>query len=100
MFVAKNEEIVSVAKTHALYAPRHPFSEWLTCYRNHFFFFLNEHAQSSTLGPKLLFRVLSCNFVATRHEFRKRVSGCKQARVLATGTISSFFATNMPNPQL
>jgi hypothetical protein len=31
MFVAKNEEIVPVAKTHALYAPRHPFSEWVTC---------------------------------------------------------------------
>jgi hypothetical protein len=27
MFVAKNEEMVPVAKTHALYAPRHPFSE-------------------------------------------------------------------------
>jgi hypothetical protein len=31
LFVAKNEEMVSVAKTHALYAPRHPFSEWVTC---------------------------------------------------------------------
>jgi hypothetical protein len=30
MFVAKNEEMVPVAKTHALYAPRHPFSEWVT----------------------------------------------------------------------
>jgi hypothetical protein len=40
MFVAKNEEMVPVAKTraneemvpvaktHALYAPRHPFLEW------------------------------------------------------------------------
>jgi hypothetical protein len=27
MFVAKNEEMVPVAKTRALYAPRHPFSE-------------------------------------------------------------------------
>jgi hypothetical protein len=23
--------MVPVAKTHALYAPRHPFSEWVTC---------------------------------------------------------------------
>jgi hypothetical protein len=31
MFVAKNDEMVPVAKTHALYAPRHPFTEWVTC---------------------------------------------------------------------
>jgi hypothetical protein len=31
MFVAKNEEMVSVAKTRALYAPQHLFSEWVTC---------------------------------------------------------------------
>jgi hypothetical protein len=31
MFVAENEEMVPVAKTRALYAPRHPFSEWVTC---------------------------------------------------------------------
>jgi hypothetical protein len=31
VFVVKNEEMVPVAKTHALYAPRHPFSEWVTC---------------------------------------------------------------------
>jgi hypothetical protein len=31
MFVAKNEEMVPVAKTRALYAPRYPFSEWVTC---------------------------------------------------------------------
>jgi hypothetical protein len=30
MFVAKNEELVPVAKTRALYAPRHPFWEWVT----------------------------------------------------------------------
>jgi hypothetical protein len=44
--------------------------------------------------------VVSRNFIAARHQFRKRVSGCIQARVFATGTISSFFATNMPNPLL
>jgi hypothetical protein len=31
MFVVKNEETVPEAKTHGLYAPRHPFSEWVTC---------------------------------------------------------------------
>jgi RNA polymerase subunit RPABC4/transcription elongation factor Spt4 len=120
------------------------------CHRNHFFVFRNEHAQSTNLGPKLMFGVVSRNFVAARHPFRKRVSGCIrsmsfcqqnhffvfsqrtcpihyfrskthvwsgfvqfrcrtspirkqvsgciQARVFATGTVSSFFAMNMPNP--
>jgi hypothetical protein len=44
-----------------------------------FLFFRNEHAQSSTLGPKLMFGVVSRNFVAARHPFRKRVSGCIQS---------------------
>jgi hypothetical protein len=47
-------------------------------HRNHFFVFYNEHAQSTTLGPKLMFGVVSRNFVAARHPFRKRVSGCIQ----------------------
>jgi hypothetical protein len=70
------------------------------CHRNHFFVFCNEHSQSTTLGPKHMFGVVSRNFVVARHPFRKRVSGCIQARVFATRTISSFFATNMPNPLL
>jgi hypothetical protein len=49
------------------------------CHRNHFFVFRNEHAQSNTLGPKLKFGVVSRNFVAARHPFRKRVSGCIQS---------------------
>jgi hypothetical protein len=69
-------------------------------HRNHFFVLRNEHAPSTTLGPKLMFGVVSRNFVAARHQFRKWVSGCIQARVFATGTIYSFFATNMPNPLL
>jgi hypothetical protein len=89
-------------------AARHPFRKRVSgciqsmsfCHRNHFFIFRNEHAQSTTLGPKLMFGVLSRNFVAARHPFRKRVSGAYKARVLATGTIPSFFATNMPNPLL
>jgi hypothetical protein len=30
MLVAQNQEMVPVAKTRDLYAPRHPFSEWVT----------------------------------------------------------------------
>jgi hypothetical protein len=39
------------------------------CHQNHFFIFRNEHAQSTTLGPKLMFGVVSRNFVAARHPF-------------------------------
>jgi hypothetical protein len=49
------------------------------CHRNQFFVFRNEHAQSTTLGPKLMFGVVSRNFVAACHPFRKRVSGCIQS---------------------
>jgi hypothetical protein len=84
----------------------HPFRKWVSgciqstsfCHRNHFFIFRNEHAQSTTLGPKLLFELFSRNFVAACHPFRKRVSPANS--VFATGTISSFFQTNMPNPLL
>jgi hypothetical protein len=31
MFVVKNDEMVPVAKTRALYATQHPFSKWVTC---------------------------------------------------------------------
>jgi hypothetical protein len=37
------------------------------CHRNHFFVYHNKHAQSTSLGPKLMFGVVSHNFVATRH---------------------------------
>jgi hypothetical protein len=86
-------------------AARHPFRKLVSgciqsmsfCNRNHFFVVRNEHAQSTTLGPKLMFGVVSRNFVAARHPFRKRVSRCIESTTFATGTISSFFATNMPN---
>jgi hypothetical protein len=89
-------------------AARHPFRERVPgCiqstgfgHRNHFFIFRNEHAQSTTLGPKLMFGVLSPNFIAARHPFENGCRGAYKARVLSTGTISSFFATNMPNPLL
>jgi hypothetical protein len=89
-------------------AAHHPFRKRVSgCiqstrvrYRNHFFVFRNEHAQSTTLGPKLMFGVVSRNFVTARHPFRKRVSGAYKAREFANRTISSFFAMNMLNPLL
>jgi hypothetical protein len=89
-------------------AARHPFRKRVSgAYKARVFatgtissFFRNEHAQSTTLVPKLMFGVVSRNFVTARHPFQKRVSGAYKARVFATGTISSFFATNMPNPLL
>jgi hypothetical protein len=70
-----------------LVAARHPLQKRVSgciqimsfCHRNQFFIFRNEHAQSTTLGPKLIFGVVSRNFVAARHPFRKRVSGCIQS---------------------
>jgi hypothetical protein len=87
---------------------RHPFPKRVSgciqstsfCHRNHFFVFRNELAQSTTLGPKLMFGVVLRYIVAARHPFRKRCRGAYKARVFATRTISSFFATNMPNPLL
>jgi hypothetical protein len=49
------------------------------CHRNNFFIFRNGHAQSYTLGPKLMFGVVSRKFVATCHPFRNQVSGCIQS---------------------
>jgi hypothetical protein len=82
---------------------RHPFRKRVSgciqstsfCHRNHFFVFRNEHAQSTTLGPKLMFGVVSRNFVAAV-TLRKRVSGAYKARVFATGTISSFSQRTCP----
>jgi hypothetical protein len=64
-------------------AARHPFQKRVSgciqsmsfCHRNHFFVFRNEHAQSTTLGPKVMYGVVSRNFVAARHPFRKQASG-------------------------
>jgi hypothetical protein len=68
-------------------AARHPFQKRVSvvhkstsfCHRNHFFVFRNEQAQSTTLGSKLIFGLVSRNFVAARHPFGKRVSGCIQS---------------------
>jgi hypothetical protein len=70
------------------------------CHRNHFFVFRNEHAQSTTLGTKLMFGVVSRNFVAARHPFRKWVSGCIQSTIFSHWNHLFVFPTNMPNPLL
>jgi hypothetical protein len=85
-------------------AARHPFRKRVSrCiqsmsyrHRNHFFVFRDEHAQSNTLGPKLMFGVVSRNFVVVRHPFPKRVSGCIQSTTFATGTSSSFSQRTCP----
>jgi hypothetical protein len=89
-------------------AAHHPFRKRVSgctlstcfCHRNHFFVFRNEHAQSTTLDPKLMFGVVSRNFVVACHPFRNGCWGAYKARVFATETISSFFSMNMPNPLL
>jgi len=52
------------------------------CYRKHFMCFCNKHAQSTNLGPKLIFGVVSCNFVVARDPLRKWVSWCTQGMSL------------------
>jgi hypothetical protein len=62
------------------------------CHRNHFFVFRNEHAQSTTLGPKLMFGGGFAQFRCRTSPIPKTVvGGAYKARVFATGTISSFF---------
>ena len=61
------------------------------CHRNHFFFFRNEQAQCSTLGPKLMFGVVSRLFVAARDPFGKRASWCIQGMSLCHRNHFFFF---------
>jgi hypothetical protein len=66
------------------------------CHRNHFFIVRNEHAQSTNLGPKLMFGVVSRNFVAARHPFRKRVLGCIQSVFLPPEPFLCFSQQTCP----
>ena len=59
------------------------------CHRNHFFLFRNEHAQSTTLGPKLMFGVVSRHFVAAR--IAKTGIGCIQGLSLCHRNYFFFF---------
>jgi hypothetical protein len=95
-FVFRNEhaqsttlgpKLMFVVVSRNFVAARHPFRKRVSgvhkstsfCHGNHFFVFCNEHAQSTNLCPKLMFGVVSRNFVVARHPFRKRVSGCIQS---------------------
>jgi hypothetical protein len=87
---------------------RHPFRKWVSgciqstsfCHRNHFFVFRNEHAQSTTFGPKLMFGLVSRNFVVARHPFQKRVSGCIQSTSFCHRNHFFVFCNEQPNPLL
>jgi hypothetical protein len=66
------------------------------CHRNHFFVYHNKHAQSTSLGPKLMFGVVSHNFVATRHPLQKRVSRCIQSLFLPPEPFLRFLQRTFP----
>jgi hypothetical protein len=68
MFVAKNEEMDPVAKTHALYAPRYLFSEWVTCCNE----FARNHPQTRVLDLKY-------TIVHVRCKKRRNCSGGKNS---------------------
>jgi hypothetical protein len=70
------------------------------CHRNQLFVFRNKHAQCTTLGPKLMFGMVSLNFIVARHLFRKLVSGCIQIMSFCKRNHFFVFATSMPNPPL
>jgi hypothetical protein len=63
MFVAKNEELVPVAKTRALYAPRTPFWEWVT-YDNE----IARNHPNMSFGPKVV--DWACSLQKTTKWFR------------------------------
>jgi hypothetical protein len=66
------------------------------CHRNHFFVFRNEHAHSTTLGPKLMFGLISRNFVVARHPLRKRVSGAYKLSFLPPKPFLRFSQRTCP----
>ena len=61
-------------------------------------FFCSKHAQSTTLGLKHKFWMVSRHFVAAPNPLRKLLLGAFKARVCASETISCLVATNMLNP--
>jgi hypothetical protein len=108
-FVFRNEhaqsttlgpKLMFVVVSRNFVAARHPFRKRVSgvhkstsfCHGNHFFVFRNEHARSTNLCPKLMFAVVSRNFVVARHPFRKRVSGCIQSTSFCHRNNFVFFA--------
>jgi hypothetical protein len=82
MFVEKNEEMVPVAKSHALYAPQHPFSKWVTCgneiARNH---------PNMSFGPKVVDWACSLQKTKKWFQWQKLVLVCTPTPVFRMGDV-------------
>src|SRR6185436_9658205 len=61
------------------------------CFRSCVLFFRNELAQSTSLGPKLSFWVVSPDSVAGRYPLLHRVLGCIQCTTLSFRSCVLFF---------
>src|SRR6185312_13624732 len=61
------------------------------CFRSCVLFFRNEHAQSTSLGPKQCFWVVSRDSVAGRYSLLYRVLGCIQCTTLCYRSCVLFF---------
>ena len=70
------------------------------CFRSCVLFFCNKLAQSTSLGPKLSFWVVSHNSVGWRNRYENGFWGAYNAPLYASEVASCFFATSMPNPLL
>src|SRR6185312_4296599 len=62
-----------------------------SCFRSCILFFRNEHAQSTSLCPKLSFWVVSPDSVAGRYPLLHRVLGCIQCTTLCFRSCVLFF---------
>ena len=70
------------------------------CFRSCVLFFRNKLAQSTSLGPKLSFWVVSRNSVGWRNRYENGFWGAYNAPLYASEVASCFFATNITNPLL
>src|SRR6185503_10852051 len=61
------------------------------CFRSCVLFFRNEHAQSTSLGPKLSFWVVLRDSVAGRYKLLDRVLGCIKCTTLCFRSCILFF---------
>src|SRR6185312_16262401 len=65
------------------------------CFRSCVLFFCNEHAQSTSLGPKLSFWVVSRDSVPGRYMLRDRVLGCIKCTTLCFRSCVLFFRNEL-----
>ena len=66
------------------------------CFRSCVLFFRNEHAQSTSLGPKQCFWVVSCDSVAGRYKLLYRVLGCIKCSTLCFQSCILFSQRTCP----